>query len=270
VATLAVVLGLSAGAGTVLAPAASAGTIDLHWNISATAHIAKSGSDVNMSGGRFDGAIDTDTGNLSGSMSLPPATVTVNLLGSIPAADVTVQITPVGKTTGHVDFSTFHVTTKSTFNIRVTKVTPHGSDVNIVGDDCKTEKPITVRLGGTADLEHPSTFSGTFAIPEFEDCRFFEAAINQLIPGPGNTFSATFAPEGQAPPPPPEPQPAPAPAPPPAASSQGGLDVTVGPQQLEVPLDAQLPPLPNPLAGGGGSGGGAGPLPGLPPLFTIS
>ena len=72
-------------------------------------------------------------------MSLPPATLTMNLLGAIPAADVTVQITPVGRTTGHVDFNTLFVTTKSSFNIRITKVTSHGTDQNVVGDNCKTD-----------------------------------------------------------------------------------------------------------------------------------
>jgi hypothetical protein len=265
VAALIVSVGLLGGVGTAVAPAASAGTIDLHWNVNATTHIARSGSDVNVSGGRFDGSIDTDTGNLSGRMSLPPTTLTMNLLGEIPAAEVTVKISPVGPTTGHVDFSTFQVTTKSTFNIRITKVTPHGTDANVVGDKCKTEKPITVKLGGVADLENPSTFSGVFTIPEFEDCQLFEVLINQLIPGPGNTFSATFAPEGQTPPPPPPAERGPAPAPPPAATVRGGLDNTLGDQVIETPpLDIQVPPLPNPLAPGGGGADG-----GLPPLFTV-
>ncbi len=266
VATVVASVGLLGGVGIAAAPVAGAGTFELHWNVNATTHIARSGSDVNVSGGRFDGQIDTDTGALSGRMSLPPTTLTMSLLGEVPAADVTVKIAPVGPTTGHVDFATMQVTTKSTFNIRVTKVTPHGSDTNLVGDECKTEKPITVRLGGVADLENPSTFSGVFTIPEFEDCRLFELAINQLIPGPGNTFSATFAPEGQTPPPPPPAEPAPAPAPPPAATVRGGLNITAGDQVIETPpLDVQLPPLPNVTGPGGATSGGNG----LPPLFTV-
>ena len=269
VATLIVSLGVAGGLGTALAPAASAGTIELHWNISASAHIAKMGSDVNVSGGHFDGTINTDTGALNGRMSLPPTTLTVNLLGAIPAADITVQITPVGRTTGHVDFNTFFVTTKSSFNIRVTKVVPHGTDQNLVGDSCKTETPITLKLGGTASLDKPSSMSSVFTIPDFADCNLFEVAINELIPGPGNTFTATFAPEGQSPPPP-ENEPAPPPAPEPAATVEGGLNVQVGDQVIETP---PLPPLPVPaLPAPSPAAPGAGVLPGLPlpPLFTVT
>jgi hypothetical protein len=273
-ATLVVALAMVGAAFTAFAPAASAGTIELHWNVNATTHIAKSDSDVNVTGGRFDGTINTDTGALSGAMSLPETTLTMNLLGAIPAADVTVKISPVGRTTGHVDFATFFVTTKSVFNIRVTKVVPHGTDQNIVGDKCKTETPITIRLGGVAALDKPSSFSGTFTIPEFADCQLFEVLINQLIPGPGNTFTATFAPEGQTPPPPPPAEPAPAPAPPPAAEVKGGLNFQVGDQVIETPpLDLTLPPLAPPAPAPGGGGGGGGVLPGvplpLPPLFTV-
>ena len=270
VATLIVSLGLAVGLSTVLAPAAGAGMIELHWNISATAHIAKMGSDLNVTGGHFDGTINTDTGALNGRMSMPPTTLTVNLLGTIPAADITAQITPVGRTTGHVDFNTFNVTTKSSFNIRITKVVPHGTDQNLVGDSCKTETPITLKLSGVASLDKPSSLSSTFTIPDFADCNLFEVAINELIPGPGNTFTATFAPEGQSAPPPEPAPPAPAPAPEPAATVEGGLNIQVGPQVIETPPPPVLPlpalPAPSPAAPG------AGLLPGLPlpPLFTVS
>jgi len=261
VMTLVMTLGLLVGVGTALAPSASAATIELHWLVNASTHIARTGSDVTVTGGRFDGTVDLETGRLTGRMSLPPSTLTVNLLGLIPTASVTVQISPVGPTTGQVDFSNLTVSTRSSFDIRVTNVTPQGTDVNLVGDRCKTSEPITISLGGTVDLEHGSTFSGVFTIPDFESCQGFELALNELIPGPGNTFSATFAPEGGATPPPPEPAPPP-PSPPPAPLVQGGLEIQIGPQTITTPpIEIPAPPPIDPLK-----------LPellGLPPLFTI-
>ena len=36
---------------------------------------------------------------------------------------------------------------------------------------------------------------GVFSIPNFANCQGFEHVLNQLIPGPGNTFVATARPE---------------------------------------------------------------------------
>jgi hypothetical protein len=49
-------------------------------------------------------------------------------------------------------------------------------------------------MKGIAHLDKPSTFTGTFTIPKFKTCGLATAALNQLIPGPGNTFSATSTP----------------------------------------------------------------------------
>ena len=66
--------------------------------------------------------------------------------------------------------------------------------VNLVGNNCQTVAPVNVTMSGIAHLGAPSTFKGTFSIPEFTGCQGFENALNQLIPGPGNTFTATARP----------------------------------------------------------------------------
>src|SRR5581483_7064298 len=176
-------------------------------------------------------------------LSLPPAQVTIYALGAAGVADASFVIAPVGPTTGHVDFATSQVTTTSRFDIRVAKVTPHPipsgspvaapltSKVNLAGSNCRTSTPITVTMGGTVDFVHGGTFSGTYAIPKFRDCKLMTAAINQMVPGGGNTFSATFSPPGT-------------PAPPPAAAAapaQFGLDAHAVAPTTPVPL-----PVPEP------------------------
>jgi len=66
--------------------------------------------------------------------------------------------------------------------------------INLVGDHCTTATPISVTMSGIAKLGATSTFKGTFDIPNFKNCSVATAALNQLVPGPGNTFAATARP----------------------------------------------------------------------------
>jgi hypothetical protein len=182
------------------APGASADpTFPVTATVEASTHIAKTGMNVTVPPGSFNGAVDLANGAFNGTLSLPPAAVTIKLLGAVPLADATFATSP-GPISGHVDFATLSVTTTSTFHIRITNVSPHGTDVNLAGSGCTTSKPITVTMSGAFSLTAPSTFSGTYTIPTFEHCGALTIGLNQLIPGPGNTLSATFAPQGRRPP----------------------------------------------------------------------
>jgi hypothetical protein len=66
--------------------------------------------------------------------------------------------------------------------------------VNLVGDKCTTETPIVVTMSGIAKIGQKSTFTGSFTIPKFKTCSVMTPILNQLVPGPGNTFSATATP----------------------------------------------------------------------------
>jgi hypothetical protein len=66
--------------------------------------------------------------------------------------------------------------------------------VNLVGDKCTTEKPIVVTMSGIAKIGAKSTFKGSFTIPNFKDCSVMTPVLNQLVPGPGNTFVANASP----------------------------------------------------------------------------
>jgi hypothetical protein len=66
--------------------------------------------------------------------------------------------------------------------------------VNLVGNSCTTASPIKVTMSGIAHLTGASTFSGGFTMPDFANCGALTSVINQEIPGPGNSFSATATP----------------------------------------------------------------------------
>jgi Flp pilus assembly protein TadG len=118
--------------------------------------------------------------------------------------------------TGKVNLNNFRVTATATFNMlllsmypaqpKVPTITVPGigtitlptlpplPKVNLVGKNCTTETPISVTMSGKVTIGATNTLSGVFTIPKFKSCALATAALNQLIPGPGNTFSATASP----------------------------------------------------------------------------
>jgi hypothetical protein len=214
----------------------------VHQDIYATTKVAKSGMTVQAPKGAFDGTVDLASGNLTGTMSIPPSNLTLSLFGVLPVVEIGFAMEPTRPTTGHVDFATLQSTTTSQFNIHLTKMTPKGTDVNLVGKDCRTSSPITITISGPAALNTASTMSGTFAIPDFSSCGGMTQVINALIPGPGNTFTATFGPSGLQPPPPP-----PAPEPLTLQAQNLGVNLQVGGQTLPVPSPPANVAVPTPV-----------------------
>jgi len=187
------------------------------YNVVATTQIAKIDQTVSPPPGIFQGGIDLATGQLKGSIALPPATFTYPVEGLVPvtATAAIVQVKPV---TGHVNIGNFKVTATATFNIHI--LTAYVSTptlptvpitlpvtlpslplppvtippVNLVGNSCQTATPISVTMSGIAHLGAASKFTGTFTIPDLANCGPATSELNQLIAGPGNTFSAVATP----------------------------------------------------------------------------
>ncbi len=178
-----------------LAPSASADPdLPINWVVDASTHIASLNQDVNVTGGTFVGNVDLGTGEVTGDLSLPPATSQLKL-GSLPLANVTFEIEPVGQVTGTVDLATLTITQTSTFNIRIASIRPVLLPINLVGNRCQTAEPITLTMSGQVDLAAGTTLSGEFAIPRFQSCGLLVTPVlNLVVPGDGNTFTATARP----------------------------------------------------------------------------
>lgn len=237
-------------------PASADPFVPFDQDVYARTHLAKTGMDITVPPGEFVGTVDVATGNETGTLTLPPADVTINLLGLIPAADASFVMSPAGPITGHVDLATFTVDTTASFNVRLARLTPHGTSINLVGDGCTTTEPITVRMQGVVDPATGGTFASTYTIPDFENCELLTPLITAAVSGPGNTFVASFAPHGS-PPPPTTDQPTP-PAPPLATIDvHGGLTIGGLPSgATTMPLDAHQEI--------------SGPSSGTPPLVTAT
>ncbi len=240
------------GVVVIAAPAASADPkIPFSQDVYARTHLAKSGMDITVPRGQFDGTIDLATGEETGTLALPPATVTMKLFGLIPAADASFVLEPAGPITGRVDLATYAVDTTASFNVKLAELTPHGTDLNLVGDECTTTTPISVRMQGVVNPATGGTFASTYTIPQFQDCGLLTPVISAFVSGPGNTFVASFAPHGSPPPASGDPT-TPAAAPPLVTLDAHGT-VTVGgtpavgttlplDQHVEIP-GTSLPPL---------------------------
>jgi hypothetical protein len=174
--------------------------IKFNYRVVASTHIKKLNQTITPPPGRFKGAVDIATSKLKGSISLPPVSFTFSEAG-IPLMTATAQIVQAKPVTGTLKLATLKVTATSTFNLRI--IDAHASPglpgigalpvppVNLVGNSCTTEKPISVTMSGKANLAGTSTFTGSFTIPKFKTCGALTTVLNQLIPGPGNTFTAT-------------------------------------------------------------------------------
>lgn len=188
-------------AGTAMAtlPAGSASAeplIPIDWKVDATTTMKAFNLKVDVPTGSFKGAFDLGNASLSGDMTLPTATKRIDL-GRLPMANVQFAMEQAAPVTGTVtDWSTLAVTTTASFNVRIVSVRPTIMPfVNLVGNKCTTEKPVTTTLGGNVDLVGKTTFSGTYTLPKFKNCGFgVTQVLNAIIPGPGNTFAATFYP----------------------------------------------------------------------------
>jgi hypothetical protein len=191
VVLLAVLLGVS-----LIAPSAGAAdpTVTITDNLDASTHLKKLNQDVKIPRGTLTATINLATGQLTGNISLPPATVTLHEVG-LPLATATMAVEQAQPVTGHVDLTTFAVTATSVFNIKVLRVSPALLPfVNLVGNQCMTAKPVSVTMTGKADLTGPSTFTGIYTIPFFKTCQTLTVALDVAISGPGNTFTATATP----------------------------------------------------------------------------
>ncbi len=177
-------------------PAAADTLFPFSYRVDATTHLKKLNQTVTVPPGTFTGAIDFDTATLSGTITLPPATIKMTLAGIVPLVTATVKIVQTKPVTGTVDLSTypFPVVATATFNIRVVSAYAGIVPINLVGNSCTTSTPVSVTMKGAAAVGAPATFSGIYTIPPLENCGLATTALNLVIPGPGNTFTAKVTP----------------------------------------------------------------------------
>jgi hypothetical protein len=125
--------------------------------------------------------------------SLYPINYTVDVAG-IGLANATFELSETKEVTGKVNLSTLKVTSTASFNVLITSLEPLGLPINLVGNSCGTATPVSVTFSGKFSFSGSSKFSGDYTIPQLQKCELLTPVLNELVPGPNNVFSATFAP----------------------------------------------------------------------------
>lgn len=185
---------LIAAAAFTAAPASAGTTIPINWNVNATTHIKSLNMDVTIPQGTFNGEFDVASGGLTGNLALPPASKSIDLFG-MPIANTTFAMSQNGPITGHVDLATMTVSVNTSFNFAITKASLSFLPwLNMVGPSCRGKSPINVTMSGPVNLAGNSTFTADYALPKLTGCGLLTPILNLIIPGSGNTFTATFGP----------------------------------------------------------------------------
>ncbi len=173
------------------AAAQPAASLPFSYWIDAKTTLKKLKQTVTVPRGTFTGSIDIATSQLTGAITLPAAKAPFKVAG-LPLATATFKMTQVKPVTGSVDLSTAMVTATATVSIQIVSVNPIAlPSVNLVGNSCKTSKPVVVTMSG---LITDGIFSGTYTIPPLQNCGASTKALNLVVPGPGNTFTAVATP----------------------------------------------------------------------------
>ena len=186
--------GLLAAVTTTATPtAASADTmLTVRYPVTGSTFIKAANGTVNLGPGTLKSTVDLNTGALTASLKLPPATGSFTELGLVPVTATTAFIQN-GPTTGIVNLNTGAVTTTSHITLQITSLSVAGLPVP-VGPSCKSATPATVSVTSQPgfSIVKGGNLSGTYTIPPFANCFLETPVINLTIPGPGNTITLTL------------------------------------------------------------------------------
>jgi hypothetical protein len=192
-ATVTALAGLLAVFTIAAAPAASADTVvKVKYKVNGSTFLKAPNASIPLGPGTLKAAVDLNTGSLTASLNLPPATGSFKELGLIPVT-ATAAFIQNGPTTGTVDLNTGAVTTMSNITLQITALSIAGLPVP-VGPACESATPASVTLTSQPgfSIVKGGTVSGTYTLPPFANCGLVTPILNLTITGPGNTLSLTL------------------------------------------------------------------------------
>ena len=192
-ATVTVVAGLLAVFTIAAAPAASADTVvKVKYKVNGSTFLKAPNASIPLGPGTLKASVDLNTGSLTASLNLPPATGSFKELGLIPVT-ATAAFIQNGPTTGTVDLNTGAVTTTSNITLQITALSIAGLPVP-VGPACESATPASIALTSQPgfNIANGGKVSGTYTVPPFANCGLITPVLNLTITGPGNTISLTL------------------------------------------------------------------------------
>ena len=176
------------------APPASADTIiPINWTVNASTTLKSLGLTVTVPPGTFVGQVDLTTGALT-RQPQPARGRQDHLAARVPAGHR--HLLDEGERSHHRPRRPGHPDGDGELvvHLLITSATLSIAPwLNLVGNSCRGVSPISVNMSGPVNLSGASTFSSTYTVPKFTGCGFLVTPLlNLIIPGPGNTFTATL------------------------------------------------------------------------------
>lgn len=152
-------------------------------------HINSVNDDLALGPGTLTARLDLATGAATADIELPPAPGDFNAFGIIPVS-VTTTFVEEGQSTAVIDQQTGATEAKTKATLKLSNLKVAGIPTP-VGSNCQTKTPVDLTLNSGADwgVITGGTFTGTYTIPDFENCLLATPLINLLIPGPNNTIT---------------------------------------------------------------------------------
>jgi hypothetical protein len=167
-------------------------TVTFRYPVTGSTTLATPNASVPLGPGHLLTTADLDTGAITATLTLPPATGSFKELGLVPVT-ATVKLINDGPTTGTIDPNTGDITTTSLITMRITALTVAGISFS-VGNSCQTSTPVTVTVNSEAgfNILKGGNLGGTYTIPDFANCGLETLLINLTVPGSGNTITLTL------------------------------------------------------------------------------
>ena len=167
-------------------------TVTFKYPVTGTTHLATPNGDVALGPGHLLTTADLNTGAITATLTLPPATGSFKELGLVPVT-ATVKLINDGPTTGTIDPNTGAVTTTSNITMKITKLVVAGL-TQPIGTSCETSTPVSVTVNSDSgfNILKGGSLSGTYTIPDFANCELETLLINLTVPGSGNTITLTL------------------------------------------------------------------------------
>jgi hypothetical protein len=178
-----------------------------NWLVAGALDIGKLNQEITLpEGSRFNGMasinLETQSGPISGTITVPPFNVMVKILG-LPAA-VGLEFTQVGSIEGSIAASTtipgdFNLSLPAKANVGFSSITIFGLKI---ATKCVTSEPLAFNLLDTLSLEEllsaGAHFMGTTKFPtvkcEGTNGTLVSTILTSLFSGPSNPYSITLAP----------------------------------------------------------------------------
>jgi hypothetical protein len=174
------------------APAWAANSIKAKYKVTGSTFLAGPGFALALGPGKLSSTVNSKTGKLTATLTLPNASGTFKQAGVIPVTSTT-EFVNDGPTTGKLNLNTGSVTTTSSITLRIVSLTVAGIPVP-VGKSCQTKDPVvvTVKSEKGFNVLDGGNQSGTYTIGDFHHCLLATPLINLTIPASGNTITLTL------------------------------------------------------------------------------